>query len=59
MPLPLKPGYNFNFAHIRRPPHYEMSAAEAYTDFYGISYMISGERLIYGTTIPPSHRQAN
>ncbi len=48
MPLPLKPGYNFNFAHIRRPPHYEMSAAEAYTDFYGISYMISGERLIYG-----------
>lgn len=47
MPLPLKPGYNFNFARIQRPPHYEMAAAEAYTDFYGISYMISGERLIY------------
>lgn len=47
MPLPLKPGYNFNFARIKRPPHYEMAAAEAYTDFYGISYMVSGERLIY------------
>lgn len=47
MPLPLKPGYNFNFARIQRPPHYEMLSAEAYTDFYGISYMVSGERLIY------------
>ena len=47
MPLPLKPGYNFNFDRTLRPPHYEMTAAEAYTDFYGISYMLSGERLIY------------
>lgn len=47
MPLPLKPGYNFNFERIVRPPHYEMPTADAYTDFYGISYMISGERLIY------------
>lgn len=47
MPLPLKPGYNFNYERIIRPPHYEMATAEAYTDFYGISYMISGERLIY------------
>lgn len=47
MPLPLKSGYNFNFDRKTRPPYYEMSAAEAYTDFYGISFMISGERLIY------------
>lgn len=47
MPLPLKPGYNFNFDRTKRPPYYEMASAEAYTDFYGLSYMISGERLIY------------
>lgn len=47
MPLPLKPGYNFNFDRLTRPPHYEMATAEAYTDFYGISYMVRGERLIY------------
>ena len=29
-------------------PHYEMSSAEAYTDFYSISYIISDERPIYG-----------
>lgn len=47
MPLPLKSGYNFNYDHTVRPPYYEMHAADAYTDFYGISFMISGERLIY------------
>lgn len=54
MPLPLKPGYNFNFARLRRPPHFEMTAAEAYTDFYGLSYVVKGERMVYspnGTTI--------
>lgn len=47
MPLPLKPGYNFNYDRTVRSAYYEMSAAEAYTDFYGIFYMISGERMIY------------
>lgn len=50
MPLPLKPGYHFNYDRVLRQPHYEMAAAEAYTDFYGISYMVSGERLIYSPT---------
>lgn len=50
MPLPLKPGYNFNFDHTFRPPLYEMATAEAYTDFFGISYMLHGERLIYSPT---------
>ncbi len=49
MPFPLKQGYNFNYERITRPPHYEMAVAEAYTDFYGISYMLKGERLIYST----------
>lgn len=47
MPYPLKPGFHFNYDRTLRPPLYEMAAAEAYTEFYGISYMISGERLIY------------
>ncbi len=47
MPLPLKPGYHFHLDRTTRPAYYEMSAAEAYTDFYGISYMVSGDRLIY------------
>ncbi len=47
MPYPLKPGYNFDYSRIQRPPYYEMATAETYTDFYGISYMVSGERLIY------------
>lgn len=47
MPFPLKPGFNFNYDRIMRPPYYEMAAAEAYTDFYGISYMLKGDRLIY------------
>lgn len=47
MPLPLKPGYNFNYAHIHRPPCFEMASAEAYTDFYGLSYLISGDIIAY------------
>ncbi|MBQ4537325.1 MAG: helix-turn-helix transcriptional regulator [Lachnospiraceae bacterium] len=47
MPLPLKAGYHFNLDRTIRPAHYEMLTAEAYTDFYGISYMVSGDRLIY------------
>lgn len=47
MPFPLKPGYNFNYDHVCRPPRFEMPAAEAYTDFYGLSYMIKGERIVY------------
>ncbi|MGN0318376.1 MAG: helix-turn-helix transcriptional regulator [Lachnospira sp.] len=47
MPLPLKTGHNFNYDRKLRPARYEMSTAEAYTEFYGISYMLSGSRLIY------------
>lgn len=47
MPLPLKPGYNFNYDRTKRAPYFEMASAEAYTDFYGISLLLSGESLIY------------
>lgn len=47
MPQPLKNGYHFNLDHRTRPAYYEMPTADAYTDFYGISYMVSGDRLIY------------
>lgn len=49
MPLPLKAGYNFNYARTWHPPFFEMNAAEAYTDFYGLSFLISGEVLTYST----------
>ncbi len=47
MPYPLKAGYHFHYSRFRRPPYYEMPAAEAYTDFYGISYTICGDNLCY------------
>lgn len=47
MPLPLKAGYNFNYAHVFHPPFFEMTAAEEYTDFYAVSYLVSGELLVY------------
>lgn len=47
MPLPLKAGYNFNYSRIYRPARFEMPAAEMYTDFYAISYLISGDNLVY------------
>lgn len=47
MPLPLKAGYNFSYHHACHPPRFEMTAAEAYTDFYGLSYLISGDNLSY------------
>lgn len=45
MPLPLKTGYHFHYEHVIRPPYFEMTAAEAYTDFYALSYIVSGELL--------------
>lgn len=47
MPLPLKAGYHFHYSRLHRPPRFEMTAAEAYTDFYGLSYIISGENVCY------------
>lgn len=47
MPLPLKAGYNFSYSHFRRPPRFEMASAEAYTDFYGLTYTVSGDNICY------------
>ncbi len=49
MPLPLKDGYNFNYTRSWRPPFFEMNSAEAYTDFYGLSLLLSGDILVYST----------
>lgn len=49
MPLPLKDGYNFNYARVCHPPFYEMTSAEAYADFYGLSFILSGDALVYST----------
>lgn len=47
MPFPLKAGYNFHYSRIHRPAYFEMPAAEVYTDFYAICYMISGDNFVY------------
>lgn len=38
MPFPLKAGYHFDYSHYRRPPRYEMTAAEAYTDLFILKF---------------------
>lgn len=44
MPLPIKPGYNFNVDRQTKDSDYEMKSMELYTDYYGISYTVSGDR---------------
>jgi len=44
MPLPLKPGYNFNVDRQIKNADYEMNSMEIYRDYYGISYTVSGNR---------------
>ena len=58
MPLPLKDGYNFNYARVCHPPFYEMTSAEAYADFYGLSFMLSGDALVYSTECATIVRKA-
>jgi len=59
MPLPLKQGYNFNYAHVWHPPFFEMTAAEEYTDFYAVSYLISGEILVYSPDYTSIQREGD
>ena len=44
MPLPLRPGYNFNVDRQIKNADYEMKSMEIYRDYYGISYTVSGNR---------------
>ena len=44
MPMPLKKGYNVHVEYIEKPYTYVMRAADKYTDYYGIGFIISGDR---------------
>lgn len=46
MPQPLKKGYNFLVEHVKREASYEMRTTDVYTDFYGMGFIISGDRAI-------------
>lgn len=46
MPQPLKKGYNFFVEHIKKDASYQMRTTDVYTDFYGIGFIISGDRNI-------------
>lgn len=44
MAIPLKKGMNFYAEYRERPANYQMAAYEAYTDYYGIGFVLSGDR---------------
>ncbi len=46
MARPLKKGYHFYVEYVERPSDYAMRTAEAYEDYYGIGYIVSGDRKI-------------
>ncbi len=44
MPAPLKSGFNIHVEHSCKPASTAMRSTDVYTDFYGISILISGDR---------------
>lgn len=46
MPKPLKRGYSIHVERIQKPADYSMRTTDVYTDYYGIGYIISGDRKI-------------
>lgn len=46
MPIPLKKNYNIGVQHVKRPADYAMRSTDVYTDFYGIGYIVSGDRQV-------------
>ncbi len=44
MPTPLKKGYNVHIEYIEKPYTYVMRTTEKYTDYYGIGFIVSGDR---------------
>jgi len=46
MAFPLKKGCNFYVECIERPSHYAMSSSEQYEEYYGIGFIISGDRKV-------------
>ena len=46
MPMPLKKGYNVHVEYIEKPYTYVMRATDVYTDYYGIGFIVSGDRQV-------------
>lgn len=44
MPAPLKKDYNVHIEYIEKPSTYVMRAIDIYTDYYGIGFIVSGDR---------------
>lgn len=44
MPEPLKKGYQVHVEYIEKPSTYAMRAVDKYEDFYGIGFIVSGDR---------------
>lgn len=44
MPMPLKKGFNVHVEYIEKPSTYVMRAIDIYEDFYGIGFIVSGDR---------------
>ena len=44
MSTPLKKGYNVHVEYIERPHAYTMRATDIYEDYYGIGFIVSGDR---------------
>lgn len=44
MAIPLKKGMNFYVEYRERPATYQMASYEAYTEYYGIAFVMSGDR---------------
>lgn len=46
MPIPMKKGYNIYIEHICAPASHAMRTSDVYTNFYGVGFIISGDRKI-------------
>ena len=46
MPIPLKKGYNVHVEYIEKPCTYAMRATDIYEDYYGIGFIVSGDRQV-------------
>lgn len=46
MPMPLKKGCNIHVEHIKTNASYSMRSSDVYTEFYGVGFIISGDRKI-------------
>lgn len=46
MAYPLDAGMNFKVEYIEKPSNYSMRSTDIYTEYYGIGYIVSGDRRI-------------